>query len=149
MSLSSKSLNKDMMNAVDNYGSRITTLKDFVTAIRTRPGMFIGPINGPGLLNMCREIFQNSLDQMVDPSSPCNWFRFFYDERTLEVVVEDNGLGFPFTDIIRILTTEYTSKNYEKKPGEYSSGMNGVGAKVVNALSETFIVESYKYKGRI
>ena len=140
-------LNKDMQKAVDSYGSKIKTLKDFVTACRLRPGQFIGPINGAGLLNMMREIFQNSLDQMVSKESPCNWFRFFYDERTLEVAVEDNGSGFPFDDIFRIITAQYTSKNYEKKPGDYSSGMNGIGMKAVNALSKSFIVESYRYDG--
>ena len=141
-------LSQEMKNAIDNYGGEIKTLKDFVSACRLRPGQFIGPINGPGLLNMMREIFQNSLDQMISNDSPCNWFSFFYDERTLEVIVEDNGRGFPFDDIFRILTAQYTSKNYEKKIGDYSSGMNGIGAKVVNALSESFIVESYRYDGK-
>lgn len=146
----SKDLNLDvqMKEAVDNYGSRVKTLKDFTTAVRKRPGMYIGPIGNPGFVNMMREIFQNAIDQMVDPTSPCNWFSFFYDERTMEVIVADNGLGFPFEDMMRILTAQHTSKNYEKKPGEYSSGMNGVGAKVVNALSDSFIVESYHYSGK-
>ena len=98
-----KHLSEEMKQNIDNYGSNIKTLKDFVSACRLRPGQFIGPINGPGLLNMMREIFQNSLDQMVSNTSPCDWFRFFYDERTLEVIVEDNGSGFPFDDIYRIL----------------------------------------------
>lgn len=142
------SLDKNMMESVDNYGNRVKTLKDFVTAVRTRPGMYIGPIGNDGFLNMCREIFQNSIDQIVDQLSPCNWFRFFYDERTMEIIVEDNGLGFPFDDIIRMLTNQHTSKNFDKQKGDYSSGMNGVGAKVVNALSETFVVESYHYSGK-
>lgn len=142
------SLDQNMKESVDNYGSRVKTLKDFVSAVRLRPGMYIGPIGNDGFLNMIREIFQNSIDQIVDPTSPCEWFSLFYDERTMEVVIKDNGLGFPFKDIIRMLTTQHTSKNFEKKPGEYASGMNGVGAKVVNALSETFVVESYHYSGK-
>lgn len=140
-------LSQDMKNSIDTYGDRVQTLKDFVTAVRKRPGQFIGPLHGAGLLNMIREIFQNSLDQLIAMDSPCDWFSVFYDERTLEIIVTDNGSGFPFDHIYRMLTTQYTSKNYEKKPGEYSSGLNGVGGKVVNALSETFIVESYRYDG--
>ena len=140
-------LTDDMKEAIDNYGSRIKTLKDFVTAVRTRPGMYIGPLSNKGLLNCMREIFQNAVDQMLDPLSPCNWFSFFYDERSREVIVTDNGSGFPKDDIIRILTTQHTSKNFEKQLGDYSSGLNGIGAKVVNALSYSFIVESYKYDG--
>ena len=97
---------------------------------------------------MMREIIQNSIDQMMDEKSPCTWFRFFYDERTREVIVEDNGLGLPFDDIIRILTTQHTSKNFNKEKGDYSSGLNGIGMKCVNALSETFLVESYRYDGK-
>lgn len=141
-------LNKNMMEAVDQYGSRVKTLKDFVTAVRKTPGMYIGPIGNAGVLNMFREIFQNAIDQILDPLSPCDWLSAFYDERTMEVVVKDNGLGFPFDSIIRMLTTQHTSKNFEKKPFEYSSGLHGTGSKVVNALSETFTVESYRYDGK-
>lgn len=140
-------LSKEMIQSIDNYSNDIKTLKDFVTAVRTRPGMYIGPIGNKGLLNMMREIFQNCIDQIMDSTSPANWFSFYYNEQTLEVIVEDNGKGFPFNDIIRILTSQHTSKNFEKKPGEYSSGMNGVGSKIVNALSEKFTAESYRYDG--
>jgi DNA gyrase subunit B len=141
------SLNNDMKAAVDNYANDIITLKDFVTAVRKRPGMYIGAAND-AILNCIREIYQNSIDQMVDPGSPCDWFSLYYNEQTLEFVVEDNGLGFPFDQIIRILTTQHTSKNFEKKLFQYSSGLHGIGAKVVNALSESFKVESYRYDGK-
>ena len=141
-------ITEEQKRAIDNYGARISTLKDFVAACRKRPGMHIGPLGGPGMLNMIREIFQNAVDQMMEPESPCDWFSLQYDERTLEVIVEDNGMGFPFDDILRIFTKEYTSKNYEKVPGHYSSGLHGVGAKVVNALSSYMSAESYRYDGK-
>ena len=49
--------------------------------------------------------------------------------------------------IIRVFNTPNTSKNYEKQPYQYSSGMHGSGGKTVNALSSVFVVESYKYDG--
>ena len=140
-------LSKEQIASIDNYSNEIKTLKDFVSAVRKRPGMYLGPISNKGLLNMMREIFQNCIDQILDPTSPANWFSFFYDERTLEIIVEDNGKGFPFNDIVRILTSQHTSKNFEKKLGDYSSGMNGVGSKIVNALSERFTAESFRYDG--
>lgn len=109
--------------------------------------MYIGHIGNKGFRNMCREIFQNSIDQILDKNSPGNWFSFFYDMRTLEVRVEDNGKGLPPDDIIRILTTNHTSKNFQKELGDYSSGLHGSGSKIVNALSSVYIVESYKYDG--
>ena len=48
-----------------------------------------------------------------------------------------------FDDMKRIYTSQHTSSNYHKKPGEFSSGKHGVGGKVTNALSDSFIVESY------
>jgi len=141
-------LTQEQMEAIDNYGSRINTLKDFVTAVRTRPGQFIGPLHGAGLLNMIREIVQNSLvDQVVDPDSPCNWTSVYYNMNTLEVVVKDNGLGFPFDDMLRMITKQYTSKNYIRRKGEYPAGYNGIGMKAVNALSEYMSIESYRYDG--
>ena len=140
-------LTKEQKEAINNYGDEIKQLKDFQTAVRTRPGMYIGPIGNKGFLNCCREIYQNAIDQIVDQSGPGNWFSFFYDERSLEVICEDNGRGLPFDNLIKILTEAHVSKNFERKLGEYPAGMNGVGAKVVNALSTTMIVESYKYDG--
>ena len=140
-------LTKEQKEAIKNYGDEIKQLKDFQTAVRTRPGMYIGPIGNRGFLNCCREIYQNAIDQIVDQSGPGNWFSFYYDERTLEVVCEDNGRGLPFNNMIKILTEAHVSKNFDRKLGEYPAGMNGVGAKVVNALSTTMIVESYLFDG--
>ena len=146
--IQSAELTQEQINAIDNYGNSITTMKDFVSICRRRPGYQIGAIGNRGFLNMMREVFQNSVDQIMDKTSPCNNFSFKYDMRNLEVTVIDNGKGFPFDDMVRILTKEYTSKNYEKRLFEYSSGMHGVGLKVCLALSETAIVESYRYDGK-
>jgi len=140
-------LTKEQQEAINNYGDEIRELKDFQEAVRTRPGMYIGPIGNPGLLNCCREIYQNAIDQIVDQSGPGNWFSFTYDERTLEVTCEDNGRGLPFDNILKLFTKAHVGKNFDRKLGEYPAGMNGVGAKVVNALSTVMIVESYRYDG--
>lgn len=145
--MSKQELSEAMKKAIDEYGKDIQTLEDYVTAVRKIPGMYIGPINEAGLLNMIREIFQNAVDQILDPSSPGNYVYLYYNMQTLEVIVEDNGRGLPFDSMIRILTTPHTSKNYEKKAGEYSSGRHGQGAKVVNALSLVLVGESYRYDG--
>lgn len=138
-----KNLSKQMLENIKNYSGEIQTLKDFVTAVRTRPGMYIGEIGSKGFLTMIREILQNSFDEMMKKSSPCDRVKISYDERTLAVSVEDNGRGIPFDNIIRIFENQHTSSNFTKKKGEYSSGLHGVGAKATNALSKKFIVESY------
>ena len=140
-------LDDSMKAAIDSYSQDIKTLKDFVSAVRKRPGMYIGPIGNRGFLNMFREAFQNSVDQLIKSTSPCDLIAVHYDERTKEITIEDNGLGLPFNSMIRIMTKQHTSVNFEKKLFEYSSGLNGIGIKVCNALSVKFIAESYRYDG--
>jgi len=140
-------LTKEQLAAIDNYGNEIQTLKDTVTAIRQLPGMYAAGKGSTGFLSLIREVAQNSIDQIVDPSSPADRASLFYNEQTLEVEVSDNGKGFPFNDMVRIVTAQHTSKNYTKRKGEYSSGMHGSGLKVVNALSTECHIYSYRYDG--
>lgn len=141
--MSKVKLNKEMEENIKKYGNEIKSFESFAEAVRRKPGMHIGGIGNRGFLNMFREIFQNATDEMVKKSSPGTMAIVSYDETTKTSIVEDNGRGIPFGQIIRIFTSEYTSSNYEKKSGEFSSGVHGVGAKVSNALSDEFIVESY------
>lgn len=140
-------LTAEQKAAIDNYGSEIKTLKDFVTAVRRKPGMYIGHVGVQGVINMHREIYSNSIDQILAKDSPCNWFSYYYNEQTTEVRIEDNGKSLPYDQIIRIFTANHTSKNFEKKLFDYSSGSHGSGSKITNALSLKYIVEAYHYDG--
>lgn len=136
-------MDKKMLDNIKNYSSEIVTLGSFVEAVRTIPGMYIGHKGNQGFLNMIREILQNAIDEMMKDSSPCTKVIVSYDERNNLTIVEDDGRGIPFDDMIRVYTEQHTGSNYIKKEGEYSSGAHGVGSKVTNALSSNFDVESY------
>lgn len=136
-------LSQEMINNIKNYSDQIITLEDFVATVRQNPGYLIGAKGNPGFINMIREIVQNGFDEIIKQDSPCTHLIVSYDERTQTVIVEDNGRGIPFGHMIRIFENQSTSSNYNKKKGEFSSGLHGVGAKVTNALSTRFIVESY------
>ena len=138
-----KELTKEQIQSIKGYGSTIKTLKDFVTAVQKKPGMYIGYLGNRGFINMIREILQNSIDEVQRVDSPANWVRVFFDQDIKAVEIEDNGRGIPFDNIIRIYTAQHTSSNYEKKKFDYTSGTHGVGGKVTNALSEDFDVCSY------
>ena len=136
-------LTKEQIENIQNYGKEIEEFKTFVEAVRRRPGMYIGHIGDKGFINMVREIFQNAYDELIKLSSPCDTIIISFDERTFTVIVEDNGRGIPFGHMIKIFNKQHTSSNYTRKKGEYPSGLHGVGAKVTNALSSFFKVESY------
>lgn len=136
-------LTQEQIQNIENYANEIKTLKDFVEAVRLRPGMYIGYLGDKGFINMIREIFQNAYDELNRDSSPCDCVIISFDERTFTVIIEDNGRGIPFGHIIRIFQNQHTSTNYEKKKGDYSSGLHGVGSKVTNALSSFFKIESF------
>lgn len=141
-------LDDKVKQAIDTYSERIETLKDFVTAVRKLPGMYVAGKGNLGFKNMIREVAQNAIDQLILLISPCDHVILYYNEKTLEVSVEDNGLGLPFDSMERILTAHHTSGNYTKKAGEYTSGRHGSGLKAVNGLSSRCIVESYHYSGK-
>lgn len=136
-------LNKNIIDNIKNYSKEIETAKDFIEGIQKTPGMYIGYLGDRGFLNMIREVYQNSIDELIKPSSPCTRVSVTYDERSKVCTIEDNGKGLPFDKIVDIFTRNHTSSNYNKKLFEYSSGRHGIGVKAVNALSDWLIAESY------
>ena len=140
-------LTPEMIQNIEQYGDQIITLDNFVKVVRQNPGYQLGSIGNKGIQNASREVWQNSFDEMDKKDSPCTWVKITFDERTCGFTTEDNGRGIPFGDMLRIFSDPNTSSNYVKKPGEYSSGLHGVGAKVTNAVSHVFIIESYRYTG--
>ena len=138
-------MNRSMEDNIRNYSEQIKTMETYTDAVRETVGQYLGYKGNKGFINMIREIFQNSVDELMKDTSPCNEIWLFYDERDKSVVCTDNGRGIPFKDMLRVFTDPHTSSNYSasKRPGEFSSGRHGVGSKVVNAVSEFFIVESY------
>ena len=140
-------LTPEMIQNIEQYGDQIITLDNFVKVVRQNPGYQLGSIGNKGIQNASREVWQNSFDEMDKKDSPCTWVKITFDERTCGFTTEDNGRGIPFGDMLRVFSDPNTSSNYVKKPGEYSSGLHGVGAKVTNAVSHVFIIESYRYTG--
>lgn len=133
----------DFKKNVNEYSSQIKTIKNFAEAVRKTPGQYIGYIGNKGHINMIREVLQNSMDELQKDDSPCDHISVEYYEADRRFVCSDNGRGIPFDNMHRIFAEEHTSSNYVKKPGEFSSGRHGVGAKVTNALSHEFVVQSY------
>lgn len=134
---------QEQIEKIKSYNKQIRTISNFAEAVRKTVTQYLGYTGNKGFINMIREIFQNSADELMKDDSPCNEIWVAFSEPDQEFAVRDNGRGIPHDSLIRVFTSQHTSSNYDKKPGEFSSGRHGVGAKVTNACSEYFIVDSY------
>ncbi|WP_373235704.1 DNA topoisomerase IV subunit B [Cohaesibacter celericrescens] len=120
--------------------------------VRRRPGMYIGGTDEKALHHLFAEVIDNSMDEAV--AGHASWIEVeLLPDNTL--VVTDNGRGIPvdphpkFKDksaLEVILTTLHAGGKFDSKVYETSGGLHGVGVSVVNALSETLVVEVARNK---
>lgn len=134
-----------------SYGiEQIQTLEG-IDAIRKRPGMYIGSIGIDGLHHINLEIISNAIDEYLEGT--CN--RIVISVSKDDVVnIKDNGRGVPFgkkpdgTETLEnIFTKLHTGAKFSSDGStgyNSSGGMNGVGSKATNALSEFFNVISVR-----
>ena len=114
--------------------------------IRTRPGMYIGRLGDgshaeDGIYVLLKEIVDNSIDEFKMQAGK----RIEVDiENGLAVAVRDYGRGIPQGKMIEAVSMLNTGGKYDSKAFQKSVGLNGVGTKAVNALSNYFEVRSYR-----
>ena len=118
---------------------------DWREHIRLRPGMYIGKLgNGSaaddGIYVLLKEILDNSIDEFVMGHG--SKIEIEIDSRVVKV--RDYGRGIPLGKVIDCVSKINTGGKYDSKAFQKSVGLNGVGTKAVNALSENFIVQSFR-----
>ena len=118
---------------------------DWREHIRMRPGMYIGKLGDgsspdDGIYVLVKEIIDNSIDEYV------MGFGKNIDIKISEhrVSVRDFGRGIPLGKVIDCVSKINTGGKYDSKAFQKSVGLNGVGTKATNALSNYFKVESYR-----
>ncbi|MFN3599182.1 MAG: DNA topoisomerase (ATP-hydrolyzing) subunit B [Aquificaceae bacterium] len=121
--------------------------------VRLRPSMYIGDIGERGLHHLIWEILDNAVDEHM--AGYANHITVIIHADG-SISVEDNGRGIPvdihpetgIPAVEMVFTMLGAGGKFDKKVYKYSGGLHGVGASVVNALSEWLMVEVYR-DGRI
>jgi len=126
--------------------SKILTLSS-LEHIRLRPGMYIGRLgNGShpsdGIYVLLKEIVDNSIDEFIMGFGK----RIDISIDNGVVNIRDFGRGIPLGKMVECVSIINTGAKYNDEVFQFSVGLNGVGTKAVNALSETFLVTSYREK---
>ncbi|RMA79054.1 DNA gyrase subunit B [Metamycoplasma subdolum] len=128
-----------------NYGAENIEVLEGLEAVRVRPGMYIGTVGFRGLHHLIWEIVDNSVDEAMAGYASEITINL-YEGNFIEVI--DNGRGIP-VDIQKqtgkpavetILTVLHAGGKFHNDAYKFSGGLHGVGASVVNALSDVFEV---------
>ncbi len=135
-----------MTQSIYNYDeSKIRTLSS-LEHIRKRPGMYIGRLgNGShqddGIYILLKEVVDNAVDEFIMGAG--KRINIDIEERGV-VKVRDFGRGIPLGKIVDCVSVINTGAKYNTEVFQFSVGLNGVGTKAVNALSEFFKVTAIR-----
>ena len=124
--------------------SKISSL-DSLEHIRQRPGMYIGRLNDgshpeDGIYVLLKEVVDNSVDEYVMGVGK----RVNIDIKDNTASIRDFGRGIPLGRLVECVSKINTGAKYNDEVFKFSVGLNGIGTKAVNALSENFTAIAYR-----
>ncbi|MBQ5531799.1 MAG: type IIA DNA topoisomerase subunit B [Kiritimatiellae bacterium] len=133
--------------AKKEYGADSIKTLDPVTHIRKRPGMYVGEPGTGAMYHDCiyilmKEVIDNSVDEFVMGCG--KKIDVTVDYATGETSVRDYGRGIPLEKVVACVSQMNTGGKFDSDNFQFSAGMNGVGTKAVNALSEFFEVRAFR-----
>jgi len=129
----------------DVYSADSIKSLDWKEHIRMRPGMYIGKLGDgssidDGIYILLKEIIDDSIDEYIMGYGKCIDVKV----SNSTVFVRDYGRGIPLSKVEDCVSKINTGGKYDSKAFQKSVGLNGVGTKAVNALSENFIIQSIR-----
>lgn len=118
---------------------------DWKEHIRMRPGMYIGKLGDgstpdDGIYVLLKEVIDNSIDEYVMGHGK----QIDVEIKGNKVTVRDYGRGIPLGKVVECVSKINTGGKYDSKAFKKSVGLNGVGTKAVNALSDYFLVRAIR-----
>lgn len=118
---------------------------DWKEHIRLRPGMYIGKLGDgsaadDGIYVLIKEVIDNCIDEYTMGYG--KQVELSIEGKT--VTVRDYGRGIPLGKVVDVVSKINTGAKYDSKAFQKSVGLNGVGTKAVNALSEHFLVTAFR-----
>ncbi|MFN6951695.1 MAG: DNA topoisomerase IV subunit B [Albidovulum sp.] len=138
----------DLLSArADEYNASSIEVLEGLEPVRKRPGMYIGGTDERALHHLVAEILDNAMDEAVAGFANRIEVELHADHA---VTIRDNGRGIPIdphpkfpnkSALEVILCTLHAGGKFSGKAYETSGGLHGVGASVVNALSDSMVVE--------
>lgn len=129
----------------NDYSADTIQTLDWKEHIRRRPGMYIGKLGDgsaqdDGVYILLKEVLDNSIDEyMMGHGKKID---VSINEQTVRV--RDYGRGIPLSKLVDVTSKMNTGAKYDSKAFKKSVGLNGVGIKAVNALSDSFIAKSFR-----
>ena len=134
------------MGMVADYGDEHIRTLDWKEHIRRRPGMYIGKLGDgtsadDGIYILIKEVLDNSVDEYMMGFGKSIDITIA-DDKT--VTVRDYGRGVPLGKLVDVASKMNTGAKYDSKAFKKSVGLNGVGIKAVNALSDAFLIRSVR-----
>lgn len=138
-------LNEQQNSSVSYTEENIRHLSD-MEHVRTRPGMYIGRLGDgsqaeDGIYVLLKEVVDNCIDEFKMGAGKRIEIQM---EDNLRVSVRDYGRGIPLGSLVDAVSMLNTGGKYDTKAFKKSVGLNGVGAKAVNALSSRFVARSVR-----